>query len=168
MNKQNFKAVYPGSFDPITNGHIDLVKRLSKVFDTLVVLVATFSGKKYLLSLTERLKIAKACLSSIPKVEVCSYDGLTVDYMRQRNIKIIIRGIRAVSDFEYELTLAGANKQLFNACETFIAFASPEYTHLSSRVVKDIVLHGGDLSKWLPPQVQSTLKEKLLNKKLIK
>ena len=161
---RSLSAVYPGSFDPITKGHIDLVKRLSGLFDTLVVLVSTFSKKKYLFSLPERLDIVSRCLKNIPRVKVCSNDGLTVDYMRRNQIQIIIRGVRAVSDFEYELTMAAANKQLFNDCETFIAFTRPEYTHLSSRVIKDIALHGGDLSQWIPEIVVQALKNKLKDK----
>ena len=157
-------AVYPGSFDPITRGHIDLVKRLSGFFDTLVVLVSTFSKKQYLFSLSERLNMASICLKGIPQVTVCSNDGLTVDYMRRKQIKVIIRGVRAVSDFEYELTMAAANKHLFNDCETFIAFTRPEYTHLSSQVIKDIALHGGDLSRWIPEPVVQALQNKLKGK----
>ena len=157
---RGLSAIYPGSFDPITNGHIDLIKRLSALFDSLVVLTASFSEKKYLFSLKERLHIARACLKNIPKVKVDSCEGLTVDYMRRQNIQVIIRGVRAVSDFEYELTMAAANKQLFKKCETFIAFARPEYTHLSSQVVKDIARHGGDLSQWLPQPVQTALHKK--------
>ena len=159
--KHPLSAVYPGSFDPITNGHIDLIKRISKLFDTLVVLVSTFSKKQYLFSLKQRVNLVNTCLKDIPHVQICANDGLTVNYMQQNNISIIIRGVRAVSDFEYELTLAAANKQLFNACETFIAFTRPEYTHLSSQVIKDIALHGGDLSKWIPDIVAKALKKKL-------
>ncbi len=158
---KKLSAVYPGSFDPITNGHIDLVKRLSGFFDPLIVLISTFSEKSYLFSLSERLKLTKTCLKDIPHVRVCSYNGLTVNYMKQEGIQVIVRGIRTVSDFEYELTLSMANKQLFKNCETFIAFTGPEYAHLSSRVVKDIARHGGDLRQWTPPAVVRALKKKV-------
>ena len=153
-------AIYPGSFDPITKGHVDLVKRLSYFFNPLVLLVSTSASKKYLFSLKERVKLAQACLSEIKQVQVVSYNGMTVEYAQSRGIKIIIRGVRAVSDFEYELTMAAANKQLFSDCETFIAFTQPEYTHLSSQVVKEIAAYGGDLSDWIPDPVARALRKK--------
>jgi len=165
MNKLaslNRKAIYPGSFDPITKGHVDLVKRLSCFFDPLVLLVSTSASKKYLFSLKERVALARTCLKDIKRVQVASYSGLTVEYAKKHDIKVIIRGVRAVSDFEYELTMAAANKQLFKDCETFIAFTQPEYTHLSSQVVKEIAKHGGDLTDWIPNPVAKALKKKNL------
>ena len=159
----NKKAIYPGSFDPITKGHVDLVKRLSCFFDPLILLVSTSASKKYFFSLQERVKLARLCLGDIKRVKVDSFDGMTVEYAKKKNIQVIIRGVRAVSDFEYELTMAAANKQLFPKCETFIAFTRPEYTHLSSQVVKEIASHGGDLSDWIPAPVARALKEKLKN-----
>ena len=156
----NRKAVYPGSFDPITKGHVDLVKRLGQFFDPLVLLVSTSASKQYLFSLKERVDLARACLQDIKGVKVASYEGLTVEYAKKQDIKVIIRGVRAVSDFEYELTMAAANKQLFKDCETFIAFTRPEYTHLSSQVVKEIASHGEDLSEWIPESVAKALKKK--------
>ena len=162
MNKagKNLSAIYPGSFDPITKGHVDLVKRLSFFFNPLVLLVSTSARKQNLFSLKERVALARICLKDIKQVEVVSCSGMTVEYARKRNIRVIIRGVRAVSDFEYELTMAAANKQLFTQCETFIAFTQPEYTHLSSQVVKEIASHGGDLSGWIPEQVAQALKKK--------
>ena len=165
--KNNLSAIYPGSFDPITRGHVDLVQRLSCFFNPLVLLVSTSASKKYLFSLKERVTLAQACLKNIKQVEVVSYNGLTVEYAKKRNIKIIIRGVRAVSDFEYELTMAAANKQLFGECETFIAFTQPEYTHLSSQVVKEIASHGGDLSDWIPDPVARALKKKFKKKNTV-
>ncbi len=162
----NRKAVYPGSFDPITKGHVDLVQRLSRFFNPLVLLVSTSASKQYLFSLEERVVLAQACLQDIKGVKVASYNGLTVEYAKKHDIKVIIRGVRAVSDFEYELTMAAANKQLFKECETFIAFTRPEYTHLSSQVVKEIASHGEDLSDWIPKPVALALKKKFnINKK---
>jgi len=158
--QQHLSAVYPGSFDPITKGHVDLVKRLSVFFNPLVLLVSTSASKKYLLSLEERVMLARTCLKDIKQLKVASYDGLTVEYAKKHGIKVIIRGVRAVSDFEYELTMAAANKQLFTECETFIAFTRPEYTHLSSQVVKEIASHGGDLSDWIPKPVAQALRKK--------
>ena len=161
----NKKAVYPGSFDPITKGHVDLVKRLSYFFDPLILLVSTSASKEYLFSLEERVKLAQLCLGNIERVKVDFFSGMTVEYAKKNNIQVIIRGVRAVSDFEYELTMAAANKQLFPECETFIAFTRPEYTHLSSQVVKEIASHGGDLSDWIPLPVAQALKEKFNNQK---
>lgn len=162
---KSISAIYPGSFDPITRGHVDLVKRLSYFFNPLVFLVSTSASKEYLFSLQERLKLARACLRGMKQVQVVSHSGLTVEYAQKRGIKIIIRGVRAVSDFEYELTMAAANKQLFSDCETFIAFTQPEYTHLSSQVVKEIASHGGDLSDWIPDPVARALRRKFKVKK---
>ena len=157
---QSRGAVYPGSFDPITKGHVDLVKRLSCFFNPLILLVSTSASKSYLFSLMERVDLAQICLKDIEGVQVSSCEDLTVEYMKKQGISIIIRGVRAVSDFEYELTMAGANKQLWPECETFIAFTRPEYTHLSSQVVKEIALHGGDLSNWIPEPVAQAIKKK--------
>ena len=153
-------ALYPGSFDPITNGHVDLIKRLSGLFNPLTLLVSTSTNKDYLFSLKERVALARACLKDLKRVKVVSYNGLTAEYAKKHNIQIIVRGVRAVSDFEYELTMASANKQLSPECETFIAFTRPEYTHLSSQVVKEIARHGGDLSDWIPKPVALALRKK--------
>lgn len=158
--KKKPAAIYPGSFDPITKGHVDLVKRLSFFFDPLVLLVSTSASKKYLFSLMERVRLARECLKGLKQVKVDYCKGMTVEYAKKNGIKVIIRGVRAVSDFEYELTMAAANKQLFKECETFIAFTRPEYTHLSSQVVKEIAIHGGDLSDWIPQPVATALKKK--------
>lgn len=158
--KKKLAAIYPGSFDPITKGHVDLVKRLGFFFDPLVLLVSTSASKKYLFSLMERVSLARECLEGLKQVKVDYYKGMTVEYAKKNDIKVIIRGVRAVSDFEYELTMAAANKQLFKECETFIAFTRPEYTHLSSQVVKEIATHGGDLSDWIPQPVAVALKKK--------
>ena len=160
MEFNKLAAIYPGSFDPITNGHVDLIKRLSHLFEPLVVLVSVSYTKNNLFSLEERLNLIRTCLQNIAHVKVCACEGLTVEYARQNRIRTIIRGVRAVSDFEYELTMAAANKKLFPECETFIAFTRPEFTHLSSQVVKEIASHGGDLSDWIPKAVQQALKNK--------
>ena len=166
IQKQMLSAVYPGSFDPITEGHLDLVQRLSVFFKPLVVLVSTSSSKQYLFSLKERTALVRECLKNIKNVKTASCEGLTVDYMKKHNIKMIIRGVRAVSDFEYELTVAAANQRLYLASETFIAFTKPEYTHLSSAVVKEIASRPGAeraLKKWVPNPVARALREKFKN-----
>ena len=162
MSSNQLSAIYPGSFDPITNGHVDLIKRLSRLFHHLVILVSASYKKKYLFSLEERVELALSSLKDVKHIKVCSYNGMTVEYARKNHIKTIIRGVRAVNDFEYELTMAAANKKLFPECETFIAFTRPEYTHLSSRIVKEIASHGGDLSDWIPKPVEKALKSKLV------
>lgn len=168
-NKGSLCAVYPGSFDPITKGHIDLVKRLSVFFKPLVVLVSTSSNKQYLFSLKERLKLVKECLKDLKNVKVTSYKGLTIEYMKEQSIQVIIRGVRTASDFDYELTVAAANKKLFPDCETFIVFTRPEYRYLSSQVVKEIALYDKSkkLNDWIPLPVQKALKDKS-KKKLTK
>ena len=158
--KNSLPAVYPGSFDPMTNGHIDLVKRLNPFFKPLIVLVSTSTNKQYLFSLEERLKLVKECLKNVENVEVTSYPGLTIEYMKKQSVQIMIRGVRTAADFDYELTVAAANKKLFPDCETFIAFTRPEYRYLSSQVVKEIAIYnkGEKLSDWIPLPVQQALK----------
>ena len=160
VNEGSLRAVYPGSFDPITNGHIDLIERLNPFFKPLVVLVSTSSNKQYLFSLKERLNLVKECLKNVENVEVTSYQGLTIEYMKKQAIRVIIRGVRTSADFDYELTVAAANKKLFPDCETFIAFTRPEYRYLSSQVVKEIAIHdkGEKLNDWIPLPVQQALK----------
>lgn len=154
-------AVYPGSFDPITLGHIDIIRRVSPLFESLTVLVANSTQKNYLFTGEERKSLIEKSLDGLPNVKVDVYQGLTVDYLRKHKQRVIIRGIRAVSDFESELVMANMNKSLAPDLETMVVFASPKYHYVASRVIKEVVLHGGDLSGYVPEPVMKALKAKL-------
>ncbi len=160
MKSKKWPAIYPGSFDPITKGHIALIDRLKVFFDPLIVLVTTAFQKEYLFSLKERLELVQLSLKNAEHIQVSSYEGLTVDYARKHDIQVIIRGIRCASDFEHEMKMAMANKKLFPDCETFVVFTHPEYIHLSSQIVKDLASHNRDLSEWVPQPVSDYLKNK--------
>lgn len=155
-------AVYPGSFDPITTGHLDIIERISNIFDRVIVLVADSNQKNYLFSAEERAGFIKKIAEKNNKVEVDMFNGLTVDYMKKRDAKVIVRGLRAVADFEYEGTLASMNKRLAPEVETFMIFSRPEYYFISSRGVKEVARNGGDLKGLVPefiiPQLVTKLK----------
>ena len=157
-------AVYPGSFDPITLGHIDIIRRVSVVFSQLTVLVANSIEKNYLFSGEERKKLIESSLGDLPNVRVEVFAGLTVDYLKSTQHRVIIRGIRAVSDFESELVMANMNKILAPEIETMVVFASPKYHYVASRVIKEVATHGGDLSSCLPEPVVKALACKLKKK----
>jgi pantetheine-phosphate adenylyltransferase len=157
-------AVYPGSFDPITMGHVDIIGRLSKVFDKVIVVVAESSQKSHLFSSEERKQLIQESLKNIKNVEVDISGGLTVDYMKRVNAQVIVRGLRAVVDFEYEMTMASMNKKLAPEFETMLMFASPEYYYVSSRGVKEVAMNGGALSGLVPDHVSTALKKKFSKK----
>ena len=157
-------AVYPGSFDPITLGHIDIIRRVSVVFPKLTVLVANSIEKNYLFSGEERKKLIERSLMNLSNVKVEVFAGLTVDYLKSHKHQVIIRGIRAVSDFESELVMANMNKILAPEIETMVVFASPKYHYVASRVIKEVASHGGDLSSCLPDAVVKALADKLTQK----
>ncbi|MCX7721012.1 MAG: pantetheine-phosphate adenylyltransferase [Dictyoglomus thermophilum] len=154
------KAVYPGSFDPVTNGHIDIIQRGAKIYDEVIVLVAENVSKKPLFSLEERLDMLEHSLKGIPNVRIDHFSGLLVDYLRKINVKIIIRGLRAVSDFEYEFQQALTNKKLYPDCETVFLVSDLKYTFLSSSVVKEIARFGGCIKGLVPDYVAEKLYEK--------
>lgn len=153
--------IYPGTFDPITNGHIDLIERTNRLFDKVVVAIAANSKKNTLFTLAEREKIVCKVLATYPNVEVCTFSGLLIDLARSRNIMMILRGLRAMSDFEYELQLSNINRMMEPKMET-IFMASTEYSCLSSSMVREIASLGGDVSLFTPKEVQSALKAKFL------
>jgi pantetheine-phosphate adenylyltransferase len=153
-------AIYPGSFDPLTNGHLDLVHRAAKLFDHVIVAVAQNESKKGLFTLKERLALVKAAIADIPKVEADSFEGLLVNYVERRNGQAIIRGLRAVSDFEFEFQLALMNRKLNEKVETIFMMPKDTYTFLSSRIVKEIAALGGNISCFVPENVQAALKRK--------
>ncbi|MCH2532826.1 MAG: pantetheine-phosphate adenylyltransferase [Bdellovibrionales bacterium] len=155
------KVIYPGSFDPITNGHVDIIQRLHPVFDEVVVLVADSLNKKYMFSSKERFELCQKSLEHLPGVKVDVYDGLTVDYAKNIGAKAIVRGIRAVSDFEHESAIANINKSMAPDIETFIVLAKPELSYVASRLVKEIAVNGGKLTGLVPTIVEQALKQKI-------
>ena len=154
-------AIYPGSFDPMTNGHLDVVQRAAKLFDRVIVAVAKNEGKHPLFTFKERLALVKESVKDLPNVEADAFDGLLVDYVVAKNARAIVRGLRAVSDFEFEFQLALMNRKLNENVETIFMMPKDTYTFLSSRIVKEIARLGGDVSSFVPPNVQVALKKKL-------
>jgi pantetheine-phosphate adenylyltransferase len=158
---QRVVAVYPGSFDPITNGHLDLIERGSKIFDELVVAVLRNPDKDPLFTVEERLEMLREASQHCPNVSVDSFDGLLVDYAVRRQARVIMRGIRAVSDFENELTMALMNRKLDANIETVYMMPAVSYTFLSSRLVREVVTLGGDVRGLVPPLVEARLRAKV-------
>lgn len=146
------KAIYPGSFDPLTLGHVDIIRRASQIVDELVVGVLNNSAKNSLFSLEERVSMIKETTDSMPNVTVASFDGLLVDYMDEIGATIIVRGLRAVTDFEYELQIAQTNHVENPNVETIFLTTSLQYSYLSSTIVKEFASYGGDISKFVPTQ----------------
>ena len=157
-------GVYPGTFDPLTRGHEDLVRRASKLVEQLVVGVADSRAKRPFFSLQERLDIATEVLGHYPNVKVASFSGLLKDFVREHNAKIIVRGLRAVSDFEYEFQMAGMNRYLLPDVETLFLTPSDQYQFISGTIVREIALLGGDVSKFVFPSVEKWLRERLKSK----
>jgi pantetheine-phosphate adenylyltransferase len=153
-------AVYPGSFDPITNGHLDIIHRGARVFDRLVVAVLHNSNKKPLFGIEERKRYILDVTADLPNVEVDGFEGLLVHYVQQRQADVIIRGLRAVSDFEYELQFASMMRKLDDQVETLFMMTNNQYSFLSSSIVKEVAQYGGDISGLVPPLVERALKEK--------
>ena len=152
-------ALYPGTFDPITNGHVDLVKRATKLFDRVIVAVAAGVHKAPFLSLEQRFELARSSLDGIEGVEVVTFDGLLVEEFTKRKVDVVIRGLRAVSDFEYELMIALMNRKLNPGFETVFLMPSEQYIYLHSSLVKEIYRLGGDVSCLVPESVASKLRE---------
>ena len=146
-------AIYPGSFDPMTLGHLDIIQRASKMFDELTVSVLDNKAKNALFSVEERVSILKEAVKDLPNVEVDSFNGLLVDYARRKNIHISVRGLRATTDFEYELQIAQTNHEIYADIETIFLTTRLEYAYLSSTIVKEVASYGGDISRFLPPQI---------------
>ena len=153
-------AMYPGTFDPITLGHEDLVRRACRLFDKVVVAVAVNPGKEPMFSQDERVDLAKGVLSELSNVEVTGYEGLTVDFARDNNLQVIVRGLRAISDFEYEFQLANMNRHLTDDVETAFLTPTETYTYISSSLVREICSMGGDISEFVSPKVKAALMER--------
>ena len=153
-------AVYPGTFDPITNGHADLVHRASNLFDRVIVAVAVSAGKEPICGAEERVTLVKAVVGGMPRVEVVQFDCLLVDFLHRIGAGIILRGLRAVSDFEYEFQLAGMNRRLAPDIETVFLTPAEQYAYLSSSLVREIARLGGDVAEFVHPAVQSALASK--------
>ncbi len=158
------RAIYPGSFDPITNGHVNLVERVSSFFDKVIIAVASSDAKKALFTLEERVELTRQAAGHIPNVEVIGFTGLLIDITRELNAKIVVRGLRAVSDFEYEFQLAWMNRQLDREIETLFFAPSAQYAFVSATLVKEIASLGGDVSQFLHPAVHEALNKKLKSK----
>ncbi len=157
-------AIYPGSFDPITNGHADIVKRAAGVFDKVIVAVSINSLKTPLFSIDERIELAKKVFCGYDNVEVATFNGLLADYAKNVGAKTIIKGLRAVSDFEYEFQMAHMNKKLYPEVETMFMMSNQKYSYLSSSIVKEVGRLGGDLSGLVPEQIIDIIYDRLRGK----
>ncbi len=162
MNRENryTTAIYPGSFDPPTNGHLDLITRGSRLFDSLIVAILPNTAKQPLFSIEERISMMKEVSGALPNVEIDSFDGLLVEYAARRDANAILRGIRAISDYEAELQMAHLNRRLRPQTETLFLLATEEYSFISSRMIKEIVALGGDVGQFVPEVVARHLRAK--------
>ena len=160
-------VIYPGSFDPLTNGHLDVIQRASKLFDKVIVAIAKNESKRPLFTLDERLEMVANAVKSLPNVCADAFEGLLVSYVEQREGQAIIRGLRAVSDFEFEFQLALMNRKLDERIETIFMMPKDTYTFLSSRIIKEIGRLGGDISAFVPVHVRTALVEKMKTAPLI-
>lgn len=154
-------AIYPGSFDPLTNGHLDVIQRAAKLFDRVIVAVAKNDSKQPLFTLDERVELVQLAVRKLPHVSADSFDGLLADYVRECRACAVVRGLRAVSDFEFEFQLALMNRKLNDQFETIFMMPKDTYTFLSSRIVKEISRLGGDVRAFVPPYVRIALRRKL-------
>jgi pantetheine-phosphate adenylyltransferase len=154
------RIIYPGTFDPVTRGHEDLVRRAAKIFDQVVVAVAASVTKEPFFDLEERLDMARSTLRDVPNVRVGSFDGLLVDFVRDQGTNLVLRGLRAVSDFEYEFQLAGMNRSLYPDLETVFLTPSEQYMFISASMVREIARLGGDVEPFVPPAVAARLADK--------
>ncbi len=159
-------VIYPGTFDPITNGHLDIIQRALRIFDQVVVAVAVNSEKDPLFTGIERKEIIAEATRHLPNVQVDSFDSLLVDYVRGQKTNVVLRGLRAISDFEYEFQMALMNRKLDETVETVFMMPNQDYSYLSSRLVKDIAIHGGSVKAFVPPIVEKRLREKLASSKM--
>ncbi len=153
-------AVYPGSFDPLTNGHVDIIERGARLFDRIVVAMAVNAEKSPMFTMAERIEIARAVFRNHPNVEIESFDGLLVEYVARRKANVIVRGLRAVSDFEYEFQMALMNRELASTIETVFMMPAVKYSYISSRLIKEVFALGGRVHGLVPELVETRLREK--------
>jgi pantetheine-phosphate adenylyltransferase len=153
-------AVYPGSFDPLTNGHVDIIERGARLFDRIIVAILVNAEKSPMFTMAERVEIARAVFKGHPNVEVDTFDGLLVNYMQRRKANVIVRGLRAVSDFEYEMQMALMNRELTRTVETVFMMPAAQYSFISSRLIKEVFSLGGKVHGLVPDLVEKKLQEK--------
>jgi pantetheine-phosphate adenylyltransferase len=161
------RAVYPGSFDPFTNGHLDITQRGATIFDELIVAVLINADKNAMFSVEDRQMMTREAVVHLPNVRVMAFEGLLVDFMRLQQSRVILRGLRALSDFEYEFQLAQMNKQLAPETETFFMVTDAKYSYLSSRSVKEVFKFGGAIQEFVPPGVFRRMRERVLPRKKV-
>ena len=161
------RAIYPGSFDPVTYGHLDIIRRSAELVDELIVGVLNNNAKSPLFSVEERVKMLGEVTKDISNVKVVTFEGLLVDFARQMDAKMIVRGLRAITDFEYELQMAQTNHKLALQLETIFLTTSLEYSYLSSTIVKEVATFGGDISKFVPEYVSAQIMEKMDKKRRV-
>ena len=154
------RAVYTGSFDPVTNGHMDIIRRAAEIFDVLIVSILNNKEKTPLFSVEERVKILEEATKDLPNVQIDSFSGLLVDYAREKDLHVIVRGLRAITDFEYELAMSQTNRVANPDVDTIFLNTSLKYAYLSSSMVKEMAMYGGDISKFVPQQVIGRVYEK--------
>ena len=157
------RAVYPGTFDPMTMGHVDLVKRASKLFDSVIIAIASSDSKKPMFSLEERIEIGNKIFADDPKVEVVGFSGLLVNFAKDNDANILIRGLRVVADFEYEFQLANMNRAMSPDIESVFLTPKEEYSYISSSLVKEIATTGGDVTRFVDPVTSEALNQKIKN-----
>jgi len=155
------KAIYPGTFDPLTRGHEDLVRRASTLFDSLILAVADSKAKRTFFTLQERVEMAREVLGGVKNVQIVGFSGLLIEFVRQHGARVVLRGLRAVSDFEYEFQLAGMNRSLYPDFETIFLTPSEQHMFISATLVREIAALGGDVSKFVDPRVEARLKRKV-------
>ncbi len=155
-------AIYPGSFDPITKGHLDVLERAASIFDRVIIVVSVNTSKQSFISTEDRIRLIKECCKDLKNVEVDFYDGLTVNYAKEKGANVLIRGLRAVSDFEYEMQLSQVNNALEPQINTVFLITKPKYNFISSSSIREIAIMKGDVSKFVPEPVQKFLEEKYM------
>lgn len=155
-----YRVVYPGTFDPITRGHVDIIERAARLFDGIVIAVAASPKKKPLFSLEERVELVKSVTKHLPSIEVCGFSCLLANFMKDQQISTLIRGLRAISDFEYEFQLANMNRALVPTIESLFLTPSERFSYISSTFVREIAALGGDVNKFVQPEVEKALKRK--------